>query len=378
MSADYEIGLRILKTLAVVLVLCTNLAGCSVLGRVGRAGLPSQYVVAAIDGNRQLNAPVTVFRSAAGDRQTWPSSVLFLGSNAIDTVHDQASLGFTTAIYGRGGSSPGIGTGGTFYVLAFWGRESTTAIDSFVVSMFVSVSHDGIAWTVPISAHSSNSVHSNAFGVVPQAAISVAPAGANGAWFATYGDDSGAIKIVPLPVTPGGFIDRLINTSDVTTAFTSNQPPALSFLDNRLVLAFWDGSSIQTVQTTDGRVWPGTSTAALLPNGSTLTSAGGPPFLYRSGAALILSSTEFFPGATEGAIRLHSSTDGVTFTEVTTIGVGQGLLFGAAAAGPAPTEYVVLYPARLQPDRTRLFASGHPERTIMTETDRRVSVAGGP
>jgi hypothetical protein len=247
--------------------------------------------------------------------------------------------------------------------------------------MFVSVSHNGVAWTIPVPAHSTNEVFSNQYGVVPQSAISVASAGRGGYWFAAYGDQDGEITIVPLPVTGPGYIDRLIDTTATVTTFTSERPPALSFLENELVLAFWNGSTIQIASTADGRSWttpPHTAVLAAAAGGGALPSAGGPPYLHRSGDAVMLTSTNFDRGATTGYIQIHESTDGVTFEPVTTIGIGQAIMSGVASAGPAPNEYVVTYPRRLYPDETRLFTPDYAERTITTNTNTRAAIAGGP
>lgn len=376
-----------LAVLACMLALVTTLAGCGAVRQLGRANVPDQYVFASVPGNFRANAAVSIHRAAADNRQTWTQDSLFLSGTGpnVDTIN--GNVPFRTAIYGRGGGSPGIASDGNIYVMAFWGRPSTVAIDRTSVALFASVSHDGIAWTVPAPVTTSSMVHSNASGIDVRAGVSVASIGANGPWFASFGDSTGAITVVPLPVDGAGRINTSIPTTPVTIpGALSNRAPALADLDGSLVLAWRErgsGGALRLLRSTDGVTWPAATSAA-----TALTSGGGPlviedsaPFLHRSNLALILSSTAFVPSTTgtgnAARARLHSSTDGVTFTEVASVMIPDPLIEGTAAAGPAPTQYVLSVP-RPRRTGTLVFSSGVTDRTLATNTARRITVAGGP
>lgn len=370
------------KALTVVILSCLSLFGCALIQ--GLANLPVQYVIASIEGDFRQDAFVSVRRSRSDNRQTWTANTLFTGSGpTVDPAHGSPS--FTTIIFGRGGSSPGIGANGDIYVMAFWGRPSTTAVDATNVTMFAALSHDGFAWTVPTPVHTSPRVHSNASGIVGRAGISVVSVGVNGDWFAAYADDTGAIIIVPLPVTRSGDIDISISTTPVTVPGAATlRAPALSHFRGSLVLAWRvPGSSgeVRMLTTTNGRVWP---PAAGATNPMIVDSSGVPtpliiedsaPFLHNSLGDLFLASTAFLPGTGAGRVRTHRSGDGATFMEVASF-ASNPLLEGAAAAGPL-SELVVVYPT---PNRinTTVFGSGIRERTIATGTNRRVTIANGP
>ncbi len=379
------------QLLRVVLIFSIGLSACGVFRQLSDANLPAQYVVASIDGNFRQDAFVSIHRSASGNLKTWSSSVLFTNGNGpnVDVIHGGPP--FTTTILGRGGSSPGIGSNGKFYVLAFWGRPTTTPVDNPNINMFVSLSHDGVAWTVPTPFHVSSNVHSNFSGVVGRSGISVAPTGENGNWFASYADATDSITIVPIPVNAQGEIDLAINTDAVTIqSATTHRSPALSYLNGNLVLAWripGPSGSVRILMTQDGRAWP-PATNAILPTIADGTASPQPltiedsaPFLHSSGHALFLTSTAFLPGTTgtgnAGRINLYSSTDGNSFTLVKAIPITDPLYEGASAAGPVPTEFVVVYPTLLR-SSTTVFTSALEERTIATRTNHRVTVAGGP
>lgn len=379
------------KLLKVILVFCICISACNIFRQISDANLPAQYVMASIDGNFRQDAFVTVHRSASDNLKTWSSSVLFTNGNGpnVDVIHGGPA--FTTTIMGRGGSSPGIGSNGKFYVLAFWGRPSNIPIDSPNIQMFVSLSHDGIAWTVPTPVHISSNVHSNFSGVVGSSGISVAPTGVNGNWFASYTDARDSIIIVPLPVNIRGEIDLTINTDVVTIqGATTHRSPALSYLNGNLVLAWrvpGPSGGVRILMTQDGRTWPPATNAATptLADGTAspqpLTIEDSAPFLHSSGHALFLTSATFLPSTTgtgnAARINLYSSTDGNSFTLVKAFPITDPLYEGTSAAGPAPAEFVVVYPTLLRTSTT-VFTSALAERTIATHTNRRVTIAGGP
>lgn len=365
-------------------LLAVSAGGCALVE--GVSNLARQFVIASIDGDRHSDAFVRTHRSPSANRQTWTADTLFTNGSGpnVDTGH--GSPQFTTTIFGRGGSSPGIGANGRFYVMAFWGRPSNVPIDATSVSMFLSVSHDGIAWTTPFPFHSSSSVHSNSQGIVSRAGISVASEGVNGDWFAAYADDSGAITVVPLPVTRDG--DVLPGTSvtpAVIAGASTNRAPALSYFGNSLVLAWRvpGGSGlVLMLTTTDGTAWPSAASAVnpLVPDdaGGTVPLAveDSAPFLHNSLGDLFLTSTRFLPGTGAGRVGVHRSSDGARFDRLIEFGVSDPLLEGAAAAGPEG-ELVVVYPT-IGRSNTTVFGTDLTERTIATSTNRRVTIAFGP
>jgi hypothetical protein len=383
---------RLSIKLLIVAVCCFALSACGLFRGIDNANLPTQYVIASIDGDRSQDARVTVHRSAANNLQTWAASDLFTcsgqGCTTQDTAHivqpSTTSLG--TITNGRGGSSPGIASTGDFYVIAFWGRTTLDPIDSTVVSMFVSVSHDGVAWTPPQPIHSSSNVHSNSQGIIPAAGISVAPAGQNGPWFASYADDTGAITIVSLPITSDGIVNTTLSSPSpvMVSGATTDIAPALSYLGRSLVLAWrlpGPSGEVRILTTTNGSAWPNASTASvvMLADGTAtpapISIQAGAPYMHASGSALFLTAPS---GATQGAsnVNLFSSTDGLNFAPVVDFTV-LSPFFGGAAAGPAPTQYVVVYPSG-NTSETKVFTSARPERVITTNTGQRVTVAGGP
>jgi hypothetical protein len=374
---------RTATRLAIVAACCFALLGC---------GVPGQYIMASVPGDHRIDAPVRIHRSAADNLQTWVSDVLFLctpGSSCTNVevthVRQPSQLSLATATYGRGGGSPGIASNGEFYVMAFWGRRASNRpidrIDSPTVSMLASVSHDGVLWTPPQFVVTSGNVHSNSEGIVRQAGISVAPARPNGQWFAAYADDANAIHVVRLPVTSDGFVDaQLISpSSTIVTGATTTQAPALSYLNGNLVLAWRvPGSTgeIRLLTTSDGTTWPNASTAATaLVAGAAHTTQGAAPFLHASGDALFLTTTS---GSAQGAsnVDLFTSMDGVSFTTVDSFPAISAFL-DPAAAGPAPTQFVVVQPSGVV-DQTRVFTSEEPQRTLTFQRGRRVTVTGGP
>jgi hypothetical protein len=252
--------------------------------------------------------------------------------------------------------------------------------------MFVSVSHDGVAWTPPQPIHSSSNVDSNSQGIIPAAGISVAPAGQNGPWFASYADDTGAITIVSLPITSDGIVNTTLSTPSpvMVSGATTDIAPALSYLGRSLVLAWrlpGPSGEVRILTTTNGSAWPNASTASVvMVADGTATPApisiqAGAPYMHASGSALFLTAPS---GATQGAsnVNLFSSTDGLNFAPVVDFTV-LSPFFGGAAAGPAPTQYVVVYPSG-NTSETKVFTSARPERVITTNTGQRVTVAGGP
>lgn len=388
---------RLSIKLLIVAVCCLALSACGLFRGIDNANLPTQYVIASIDGDRSQDARVTVHRSAANNLQTWAASDLFTcsgqGCTTQDTAHivqpSTTSLG--TITNGRGGGSPGIASNGDFYVIAFWGRTTLDPIDSTSVSMFVSVSHDGVAWTPPQAIHSSSNVsssnvHSNSQGIIPAAGISVAPAGQNGPWFASYADDTGAITIVSLPITSDGIVNTTLSSPSpvMVSGATTDIAPALSYLGRSLVLAWrlpGPSGEVRILTTTNGSAWPNASTAnvVMLADGTAtpapISIQAGAPYMHASGSALFLTAPS---GATQGAsnVNLFSSTDGLNFAPVVDFTV-LSPFFGGAAAGPAPTQYVVVYPSG-NTSETKVFTSARPERVITTNTGQRVTVAGGP
>ena len=377
------------SAVAIVLAIASLLlTGCN-----PNTNLPVQLVIASVDGNRRAPNPlVTIHRSASTNRQTWNSNGLFTSSSgpSVDTTHSPTP--FTTTINARGGGSPGIGSNGDYYVLAFWGRPSNVPFDATNVAMFVSVSHDGVAWTVPTPVTASPSVHSNTQGIVRSAELSVAPVGINGAWFASFADSSGTITIVPLPVTRSGFVDPNIPTTPTTiTGATTNRSPALSYLNGMLVLAWRvPGSSggVRILTSPDGTTWPNGSTATTAlttdANGASVPLAieDSSPYLNNSLGDLFLASTAFLPqsvpgsGANAARLNILRSSDGINFTVVDTHVIGSPISADPAVAGPS-AEYVAAFINPLN-RQTNLLGPGINQRTINTEGAVRVSIAHGP
>jgi hypothetical protein len=365
-------------------------------------------------------ASIVVHRST--DRTTWSASTLFRGSNATpDTGYGPPSC---TSVHPRPGSSPGIGSNGRYYVLAFWGIEQSAQASLEVAEMYIATSKDGQLWTNPYRVHTTSAIWSEGGGihpklgrffVVPSAGISVAPLGLNGPWFAAYADASGAIHVILLPVRPAdGAVDpesaqrvpvlRCLGVEQelpvaTIAGATTDAAPTLSHWGSRLVLAWrTPQDQIRRLTSTDGLTWAHARASGVLTDrasGAALITASAPFLNYgtgptvQSGASLYLTLTRWYAspgtrtgdgGLFHGRLHVLASADGASFTQIREYRVADASVFGSAIAGhPGGTTFVATYPEFASAGSgTTLFRSWLAEQTLQTETPYRASIAMGP
>lgn len=388
-------------------------------GSAGASSSPRsfrQFVIANARLREDIPSPadfvVQVRRST--DRTTWSAptlsdGLLFLGPTNIDSINGPPE-DCGTAIKPSMGSSPGIGSNGRFYVLAFWGRPQRAGSETAAsAQMFVATSQDGASWTWPVRVHTTARVWNSSAGmhrslgryVVPAAGISVASQGLDGPWFASYADAAGAINVVALPIRPSD--GAVVNFSDcdagissvltpspvaVIAGATTDVAPALAHRESRLVLGWQTQGQIRLLTTPNGRTWPqaGLSTLATeRTSGQPLTSTtNSAPFLHFStGPSLFLTLTQSLTFSRygeplfSGRLRVLSSSDGVSFTQIAEHSVPDADMFGSSIAGRAGA-FVVAYPSYTGGGRrTALFGPGI-EQEIQTDTPYRVTIALGP
>jgi hypothetical protein len=252
--------------------------------------------------------------------------------------------------------------------------------------MYVSISYDGISWTAPHKFHADGIYSSN--WVTTQSGISVSPMGINGDWFASYADAEGRIKIVSLPIHNGlvNYNIHNVNVDSILNVRTS-VAPALSYLDQSLVLAWIDSSKGNKLfvlkRTSTDNAWADGSAADIVmikdENTGTIIRShwGTSPFLHTSGSTVYVTTLESVgPGIVN--VFLSKSTDGVQFTSIRNFLVGNSG-YGGAAAGPAPTQFALVFPITYgNPKEKSVFTSALTKRELLTRTHMRVTVVGGP
>jgi hypothetical protein len=388
-------------------------------GSSARARTFRQYVIASARLREDLQSPqdflVQIQRST--DRTTWSAAtlsdgLLFAGSTNLDAMNGPPEP-CGTAIKPSMGSSPGIGSNGRFYVLAFWGRPQTAgSAAARSAQLFVATSQDSVSWTWPVRVHTSTRVWDTSVTahptlgryVVPSSGVSVASQGYDGPWFAAFADSSGAINIVALPIRPSdgavvGFTAPSTGICDVLrpspvsviAGVTTNVAPALAQRESRLVLGWQAQGQLRLLTTTDGRAWPhgGLSTPGTeRTSGQPLTArTNSAPFLHFStGPSLLLTLTESYSTPARfderlfsGRLRVLSSVDGASFTQISEYGVPNPDQFGSAVAARVGA-FVVTYPSYAGGGRrTALFLGPAPaEQEIRTDTPYRATIAVGP
>lgn len=364
MALRWEEAMRWTRTLVPLLVGALGLliSGC-------QGTLPRQFVLVSTEARGDPNG-VRVSSCVSPMGTGW----------RCNTIEDEGGL--QQGQRARPFTPPGIVANPELYVVTWWGGQPGFN------NLHFAVSEDGNAWDI-----------ANAFMLVGSAQVddesrpAVAFHPDTRDWFVVFRDAlSEELTLARFSIrcrpaagsacqTDGrGVTEYTVSPVGTVTGLgvTSPQPPAVSYVEDSLVVAFRDGAGLlRTLLSTDG------GTTFTPPPGNVATTNGAPvrsdtaPAMHNSVGTLFLATTDQarVPGSTD--IRGWTSRDGLAWTPVSSLNAGSSLLssYEPAIAGPQ-SEQVLAYPTPGQ--TTTTVAVGGGSLTLQTGTHRSVGLAHGP